>query len=310
MLAREAELASEPSAQADFLAALGTLRLGPLGDPDGALSAFRDAVERDASHAASHAALVSLLDRPETQEGALDVLEPLAEARGDYQELVALYGRRVELRDDRNERAHWLRRIADVAADQLGQPELALEALGRALKEEPAAGGALDDLERIAGAAKLPGAGAAKIEEALAGAEPDAALELALRAARLYQEAAQDKAGGAPLPPRPRSRRRERRRALGARGALPRGRDAGRAGGGARATVGGRARPPGPASRGCSRRRGSMKGRGISPRRWRRCSSCAPPTTRISTPSRSWDGFTRRSARRPSSPPCWRSARA
>ncbi len=194
VLAREAELASEPSAQADFLAALGTLRLGPLGDPDGALSAFRDAVERDASHAASHAALVSLLDRPETQEGALDVLEPLAETRGDYQELVALYSRRVELRDDRNERAHWLRRIADVAADQLGQPEVALEALGRALKEEPAAGGALDDLERIAGAAKLPGAGAAKIEEALAGAEPDAAQELALRAAALYQEAAQDKA--------------------------------------------------------------------------------------------------------------------
>ena len=194
VLAREAELASDPSAQADFLAALGSLRQGPLGDPDGALSAFRDAVERDASHAASHAALVSLLDRPETQEGALDVLEPLAEARGDYQELVALYGRRVELRDDRNERAHWLRRIADVAADHLGQPELALDALGRALKEEPAAGGALDDLERIAGAAKLPGAGAAKIEEALAGAEPDAAQELALRAAALYQEAAQDKA--------------------------------------------------------------------------------------------------------------------
>ncbi|HTB60233.1 MAG TPA: tetratricopeptide repeat protein, partial [Polyangia bacterium] len=194
ILAREAELANEPRAQADFLAALGTLRLGPLADPEGALSAFRDAVERDASHAASHAALVSLLDRPETQEGALDVLEPLAETRGDYQELVALYGRRVELRDDRNERAHWLRRIADVAADQLGQPEVALEALGRALKEEPAAGGVLDDLERIAGAAKLPGAGAAKIEEALSGAEPDAAQELALRAAALYQEAAQDKA--------------------------------------------------------------------------------------------------------------------
>ncbi len=194
VIAREAELADDPRTQADFLAALGTLRLGPLADPEGALAAFRDAVEREASHAASHAALVSLLDRPETQEGALDVLEPLAEARGDYQELVALYGRRVELRDDRNERAHWLRRIADVAADQLGQPELALEALGRALKEEPAAGGTLDDLERIAGAAKLPGAGAAKIEEALAGAEPDAALELALRAARLYQEAAQDRA--------------------------------------------------------------------------------------------------------------------
>ena len=39
------------------------------------------------------------------------------------------------LRDDRNERAHWLRRIAEVAADRLGQPELALDALGRALEK-------------------------------------------------------------------------------------------------------------------------------------------------------------------------------
>ncbi|HEY4393736.1 MAG TPA: tetratricopeptide repeat protein, partial [Polyangia bacterium] len=189
VLAREAELASEPTAQADFLAALGTLRLGPLADPEGALSAFRDAVERDPGHATAHDALIGLLDRPETEEGALDVLEPLAETRGDYQELVALYGRRVELRDDRAERAHWLRKIADVSAEQLGQPEVALEALGRALKEEPAAGGTLDDLERIAGAAKIPGPGARKIEEALVGADPDAGQELALRAAALYQEA-------------------------------------------------------------------------------------------------------------------------
>jgi tetratricopeptide (TPR) repeat protein len=189
VLAREAELANDPAAQADFLAALGSLRMGPLADPEGALAAFRDAVERAPSHAAAHAALIGLVDRPETQEGALDVLEPLAEARGDYQELVALYGRRVELRDDRSERAHWLRKIADVAAEQLHQPDLAIEALGRALLEEPAAGGALDDLERIAGAAQLPAAGAEKVEAALAGAEPDAAQELALRAARLYQEA-------------------------------------------------------------------------------------------------------------------------
>ncbi len=189
VLAREAELAGEPTAQADFLAALGMLRVGPLGDSEGALSAFRDAVERDPGHAAAHDSLIALLERPETQEGALDVLEPLAETRGDYHELVALYGRRVEMRDDRTERAHWLRKIADVSAEQLGQPEHALEALGRALQEEPTAGGTLDDLERIAGAAKIPAAGARKIEEALGGAETDAAQELALRAARLYQEA-------------------------------------------------------------------------------------------------------------------------
>src|SRR5206468_7076562 len=54
VLAREAELASEPAAQADFLAALGAVRLGPLDDPDGALSAFRDAVERAPERSEEH----------------------------------------------------------------------------------------------------------------------------------------------------------------------------------------------------------------------------------------------------------------
>jgi tetratricopeptide (TPR) repeat protein len=49
-------------------------------------------------------------------------------------------------------------------------------------------GAALDDLERIAGSAKLAAAGAAKIEAAIGDADPDAARELALRAARLYND--------------------------------------------------------------------------------------------------------------------------
>ena len=49
-------------------------------------------------------------------------------------------------------------------------------------------GAALDDLERLAGASKLAAAGAAKIEAALADADPEAARELALRAARLYND--------------------------------------------------------------------------------------------------------------------------
>jgi tetratricopeptide (TPR) repeat protein len=189
VLAREAELAPEPAAQADYLAALGALRMGPLDDPDGALAAFRDAVERAPAHERARAALVSLLDRDATREGALDVLEPLAEARGDHQELIALYEQRIELRDDRAERAHWLRKIAEVSSERLNDPARAVAALGRALREDPSPGGALDDLERIASTGDLSASGAQEIEAALAGADPDSARELALRAARLFEEA-------------------------------------------------------------------------------------------------------------------------
>ena len=190
ILAREAEVAGDPGEQADFLAALGEVRLTALEDADGALTAFRDAIDRNPDHARARSSLKALVDRPETREGALDVLEPLAQARGDFNELLALYERRLELHDDRAERAHWLRKMAEVAADQIGSPQKALEALGRALQEEPMPGAALDDLERIAGASKLQAAGAAQIAAALekADADPDAQRELALRAARLYNE--------------------------------------------------------------------------------------------------------------------------
>jgi tetratricopeptide (TPR) repeat protein len=188
-LAREAEVASDPGAQADFLAALGEVRLRSLDDADGALGAFRDALERNPDHGPARAALRELLGRPEVREAALDVLEPMAESRGEYQELVTLYEHRLTLRDDRTERAHWLRKIAEVCDGQLHDPARALEALGRALGEEPMPGGTVDELERIAIGAKVPGDAAARIEEALAAAEPDAARELALRAARLHEQA-------------------------------------------------------------------------------------------------------------------------
>ena len=195
ILARQAEVAVDPAAQAEFLAALGEIRLRALDDADGALGAFRDALERNPEHAGARGALHELLDRGETREGALEILEPMAEARGDDEELLALYEYRVGLRDDAAERAHWLRKIAEICDARLGDAARALDALGRALKEEPMPGAALDDLERVAGAAGLAHAGGERIEAVLDAAEPDAARELALRAARLYEAAPADLAG-------------------------------------------------------------------------------------------------------------------
>ena len=188
VLSREAEVTNDPNEQADFLAALGDTRLRALNDAEGALVAYRGALERAAEHTRAHRALHELLERPDTREGALEILEPLADARGDYRELVSLYEHRLSLHEDHVDRAHWLRRIAEVYDGQLGDSGHAIEALGRALAEEPAAGAALDEIERIAGAAKIPLEAARLIEAVLDRAEPDAARELALRAAHLYEQ--------------------------------------------------------------------------------------------------------------------------
>src|SRR6185369_5231634 len=120
---------------------------------------------------------------------------PLAEGRGDWAELASLYEHRLEARDDRLERASWLRRIAELYEEKLGQPDQALAALGRALVEEPVPGETIDALERLAGESGARAAAAARLIEAvLDAADPTSARELALRAARLYEAAPEARA--------------------------------------------------------------------------------------------------------------------
>jgi len=187
VLQRKAEVATDPLQQAEILVQLGGVRLRHLDEVEGALSVFRDALEKAPDNEGAHRALYGLLEREEARDGALDILEPLAESRGDYEQLVALYEYRLSTRDDRTERASGLRRIAEILEERLNQPEKALEALGRALVEEPTPGETVDALERVAGIAVRPVEAARLIEAVLPSADPTAARELALRAARLYE---------------------------------------------------------------------------------------------------------------------------
>ena len=187
VLQRKAEVKTDPEQQAEILVQLGGVRLRHLDEVEGALSVYRDALERAPQNQAAQRALHGLLERPEARDGALDILEPLAESRGDYVELVALYEHRLATRDDRSERAAGLRRIAEILEERLSRPDEAMQALGRALLEEPVPGETVDALERVAAGAAQPVAAARLIEAVLASADPSAARELALRAARLFE---------------------------------------------------------------------------------------------------------------------------
>ena len=76
VLEREAEVADAPTAQADFLYRLGELKTGSLYDLDGALSAFRKAIERYPQHVrvAARAAVERLINSPAHAVAALDLL--------------------------------------------------------------------------------------------------------------------------------------------------------------------------------------------------------------------------------------------
>jgi tetratricopeptide (TPR) repeat protein len=187
VLARRAEATPIPGQQAELLVRLGRIRVTELDDVDGGLGAFREALEKEPDSESARIALRALLELPAAREGALDVLEPLAEARGDYADLADLYEHRLSTRDDPAERAARLRQIAELYQEHLNQPERALAALGRALQDEPAPGETVDALERVGAALGKPAATAALIEAAIAKADAAAGRELSLRAARLYE---------------------------------------------------------------------------------------------------------------------------
>ena len=191
VVGREAEVATDPSVQAEFWATLGELRLGALADRDGAISAFRSALECQLNQVRAVAALRELALGKEPPVDALDILEPLAEERNDFAELVALLEARLTIVDDASDKASLLRRIAEIWETKLVNLPRALDVLGRALLAEPGAQETVDHLERVADLNGTPVEAARRIEAVLDAVEPMLFSDMATRAARLHLRAAE-----------------------------------------------------------------------------------------------------------------------
>ena len=186
VLAREAELSTDPNVQGEFWATLGELRLGALADRDGAITAFRSALDCAPKQERAIAALRTLALGQEPPVEALDILEPLAEEQNQFSELMALLEARLTIVDDANDKASLLRRIAEICETKLNDLPLALDVLGRALVAEPGAPETVDHLERVAELAGSPVEAAKRIAGVLDAVEPLLFADMATRAARLY----------------------------------------------------------------------------------------------------------------------------
>ena len=190
VLGREAEVATDPTMQSEYWATLGDLRLGALDDRDGAIAAFRSALDCAPKQERAISALRTLALGKEPPAEALDILEPLAEERHDFALLVNLLEARLGIVDDASDRANLLRRIAEICETKLGDLPRALDFLGRALLAEPSSQETVNHLERVAEAAGTPVEAAKRIEAVLDGVEPMLFAEMASRAARLHLRAA------------------------------------------------------------------------------------------------------------------------
>jgi tetratricopeptide (TPR) repeat protein len=191
VLAREAEVATDPAMQAEYWAALGELRLGGLADRDGAISAFRSALDAAPKLDRAVVALRTLALAQDPPVEALDILEPLAEEDNDFAGLVALLEARLAVVEDGSDRADLLRRIAEICETKLGDLPRALDVLGRALAAEPGSQETADNLERVAESAGAGVEAAKYIEAVLDSAEPMMFAEMAMQAARLRLQSAE-----------------------------------------------------------------------------------------------------------------------
>ncbi|MFH0899560.1 MAG: tetratricopeptide repeat protein, partial [Pseudomonadota bacterium] len=186
IIEREAASAALGEEQAGFLYRLGDLRERELADVPGAVSAYREVLERVRDHQDARRALERLLSNMEERASIIAILEPLYEDDADYGRLAGLIEAKLPIEKTKEDRASLLARLVEIVEKRLGDPARAMDAAGRWLTEDPLSEQAAEELERLA--AKLGNweAAAMRLEEvAVGGVATEAMRELSLRVGRI-----------------------------------------------------------------------------------------------------------------------------
>lgn len=150
VLERRVPHATDDRAAADLLVRLGELRETHFEDKPGALTSYREALEREPLEPRAVVALERLLSEPSLAFDAVDILENVYREAGDLTRVAELYSTKVELAETRGEKVGLLQELAAMWESDLGAPQRALESLRKAYELDPADLGLLDELERVA----------------------------------------------------------------------------------------------------------------------------------------------------------------
>lgn len=141
LFAREVQLAEGRGAQEealDLMVRLGRLRITRLGDTRGALELFAQILQRRPAQAGAVGALEELArsDSPLRGEAAA-MLEPVFSSVGEHLKLVQMLEARASTDPSAQQRAALLRKVAEIYAQKMDNPELAFVSATRALREVP-----------------------------------------------------------------------------------------------------------------------------------------------------------------------------
>jgi tetratricopeptide (TPR) repeat protein len=151
-----------------------------LGDVQGAIEAYRQALAIDPGHAGCRAALEAFLEDPAARREAGSILRPLYEADGLHQKLLRVLDIETDNADSISDKLTTIAQAAQVAEGPLGDPALAFSYAARGLRESAAEPELPRWIERVERLAAATGKHAELVEllRAASGEIPDGDLQL------------------------------------------------------------------------------------------------------------------------------------
>ncbi|HEX5657304.1 MAG TPA: hypothetical protein VFX59_08915, partial [Polyangiales bacterium] len=138
----------------ELLVRLGELRQTRFQDHRSALNAYRDVLDRAPGDARVTERLEALLADRTLAPEAVELLENAYRSRGDVARVAGLYEARLSFAESSHDRARLLRELAELYENELNDKPKAAETWRRAFEADPSDFGVLDEVERVAHAAR------------------------------------------------------------------------------------------------------------------------------------------------------------
>ncbi|MBL8682696.1 MAG: tetratricopeptide repeat protein [Myxococcales bacterium] len=189
VLERSADLASDPDEINSYRYRVAEIHEKQIGDVARAVDIYRGILDATPDHQPTLDALENILRGPKEPIGAAAVLEPVYTAAGAFDRLVGVLEVQLAHAQDPLDRVTLLHRIAEIQENALDNSAGAFDAFKRALPSDPLNEQTLGNIERLANDPQGWAAVGAAYDEELAklGGEPQKAVELGLRTARIYE---------------------------------------------------------------------------------------------------------------------------
>ncbi len=195
VIRKQLPIAPTPSDVLELQFRLGQLYQNQLDETGKAIQSYRDILAAEPDHQQALTSLELLFAEGVQPVEVGEILEPIYRMRENWQKLLDVYVVQLEHTQDRDERIRMMLRMSELAETRAERPDLAMQYLLQALREEPADEQVISELHRVAEltGSWIPVAGTYVDVLGHQELERETRLYLARKVARVYEEQLDDK---------------------------------------------------------------------------------------------------------------------